>query len=88
MTAKLNDELQKEIDAHAGQPFEVEHPGTHKLYYLVSSEKYEQLRPLFEADPMSTEEQASLIEQAGRRAGWDAPEMDDYDEYEKHHSQG
>ena len=41
MTAKLNDDLQKEIDAHAGQPVTVEHPGTQKVYVIVDQETHQ-----------------------------------------------
>lgn len=40
MTAQLNDDLQREVDAHAGQPVEVEHPLTHKRYVIVESDTY------------------------------------------------
>lgn len=40
MTTKLSDDLQREIDDHAGQPIQVEHPGTHKLYVIVDSDTH------------------------------------------------
>ena len=40
MIAKLNHDLQQAIDAQAGQPIEVEHPGTHKVYVLVDSDTH------------------------------------------------
>ena len=81
MTPKLSDDLQKAIDQQGGGPVEVVHPGTHKLYYLIASDQYQRLKPLFEDDPLSHQEQRFQIQQAGKRAGWDAPEMDDYDRY-------
>ena len=42
MTPKLSDDLQKALDANAGQPTKVEHPGTHKLYVIVDNETHEQ----------------------------------------------
>jgi hypothetical protein len=41
MTAQLNDDLQKEIEAHAGQPFQVVHPGTRKLYVIVDNDTHQ-----------------------------------------------
>ncbi len=41
MTAKLSDDLQKEVDAHAGQPIKVEHPGTHKVYVIVDHDTHQ-----------------------------------------------
>jgi len=84
MAAILNDDLQKMIDQQGNYPLEVIHPGTQKVYYLVAREQYERLKPLFLDDPLSVEEQRFQIQQAGKRAGWDAPEMDDYDDYDKH----
>ena len=41
MISKLSDDLQREVDAHDGQPFKVEHPGTHKLYVIVDNDTHE-----------------------------------------------
>ena len=41
MTARLNDDLQREVDAHAGQPINVEHPGTRKVYVIVDKDTHE-----------------------------------------------
>jgi len=35
-------------------------------------------------DPMMDQEQKFLLQQAGKRAGWDAPAMDAYDDYDAH----
>ena len=40
MTAKLSTDLQKAVDAHAGQPIKVEHPGTHAVYVLIDEETH------------------------------------------------
>ncbi len=40
MTPKLSDDLQKALDAHAGQPIRVEHPGTHAVYFLIDEETH------------------------------------------------
>ena len=41
MTAKLNTDLQKEVDAHGDQPILVEHPGTHKVYVIVDNDTHQ-----------------------------------------------
>ena len=41
MTPKLNDDLQREVDAHAGQPIRVEHPGTNEVYVIVDNDTHE-----------------------------------------------
>jgi hypothetical protein len=86
MTAKLSDELRRELEQHGDQPIEVVDPATNKVYLLISREKYERLKPLFEDEPLSDLEQRELLRQAGRRAGWDDPEMDAYDHYDEHRS--
>ena len=87
MTTLLPTELQQAIADHEGKPFSVMDPATKKLYVLVAQEQYERLKPLFEDESLSLEEQRQLLHDAGRRAGWDDPEMDAYDHYDEHRSQ-
>lgn len=49
-------------------------------YALVPAVVYERLKPLFEEDPPIAAERASQLREFGRRAGWDDPEMDVYNE--------
>ncbi len=37
----------------------------------------------FEEEELTPEEKLFLLAESGRRAGWDAPEMDDYDNYDE-----
>jgi hypothetical protein len=83
MAAELNEELQRELEK-GHHPVEVIDPSTQKVYFLIAREHYERLKPLFEQDPLSEREQKELLRQAGRRAGWDDPEMDAYDHYDEH----
>ncbi len=87
MAAKLTEELQKALQEQAGRPLEVVDPATSKVYLLIEREQYDRLRPLFEHDPLTNEEQRHLLQQAGKRAGWDDPEMDAYDSYDEHRSE-
>jgi hypothetical protein len=59
-------------------------PGTNKVYVLISQDLYERLRPVFEDDPITVNERRRLLQDAGRRAGWDDPEMSAYDDYDQH----
>ena len=63
---------------------EVIHPRTQQVYLLVPREQFERLRPLLEGDQLSPAEQRRLLADAGRRAGWDDPAMDAYDDYDQH----
>lgn len=84
MIARLNDELQHALAQRGDAPLEVLDPRTERLYVLISREQYDRLRDLFDAEPLSLDEQRELLRQAGRRAGWDDPEMDAYDRYDEH----
>jgi len=55
MTAKLSNELQKAVDAHAGQPIKVEHPVTHKVYVIVDCDMHERaMQALREQDDLAS----------------------------------
>lgn len=84
MTVNLSGDLAEALAENGDTPVRAIHPTTNKVYFLVSEERYDRLKPLFEEEPFSLSEQLKLIEQAGKRAGWDAPEMDAYDRYDEH----
>jgi len=79
MTTEITDQQRAAITAEGDRPVEVVDPQTNRLYVLISREQYERLKPLFEDEPVSESEQRDLLRRAGRRAGWDDPEMDAYD---------
>ncbi len=86
MTPKLNSEQLQALHDGDDRPIEVVDPETNRIYILLAQEQYERLKPLFEGVPVSTEEQREIIREAGRRAGWDDPEMDVYDRYDEERS--
>ena len=83
MTVQLSEDIQHALQEQGGTPVEVIDPATQRVYFLVAREQYERLRPLFEEDPMTIEEQRHLLREAGKRAGWDHPQMDVYDHYDE-----
>ena len=87
MTPKLTEELQQALEEQGGAPVKVVHPVTNEVYFLIAANQYDRLKPLFEHDPMTEQEQRFLLQQAGKRAGWDDPEMDAYDNYDAHRPQ-
>jgi hypothetical protein len=87
MPTMLNEEQQRALREQAGKPIEVIDPDTNRVYLIIEREQYERLRPLFEDDPLTDLEQRELLRQAGKRAGWDDPEMDAYDRYDEARSQ-
>ena len=80
MSIRLTDEQWADVQNGAESPARVNAPGGTASFVLVRSEVYERLRSLFEEDPVTQHERLFQLEQFGRRAGWDDPEMDVYDE--------
>jgi hypothetical protein len=87
MSPKLNDDLARALDAQGDAPLRAVHPVTGKVFFLVSEERYDRLKPLFEPDPPTREEQQFLLREAGRRADWDDPTTDAYDHYDENRPQ-
>lgn len=88
MTVTLTDDLAKALDQQGNVPLQAVHPTTGKVFFLVSEEHYQRLKPLFEENPLSLEEQRFQLQQLGKRAGWDDPAMDAYDRYDEQRTQG
>ena len=76
----LTPELRKAVEEAGDQPVEIIDPETQRRYVLLRADVYERLHSLFEERPLSKDEWRFLLEQAGKRAGWDDPEMDVYDD--------
>ena len=55
-------------------------PRTQQVYALVPEERYERFKAFFEEDPITLSEKAAMLREAGRRAGWNDPAFDVYDE--------
>jgi len=84
MAIPLSDDFAKALDQQGDVPLQAVHPVTGKLFFLVSEEQYRRLKPLFEEEPLSVEEQRFQLQEMGKRAGWDEPAMDAYDRYDQH----
>lgn len=61
-------------------PVRITDPEETATFVLLSAEVYERFRSLFEVDPVTDEERRFQLEQFGKRAGWDDPSMDIYDD--------
>jgi len=66
----------------AGQPVHLTEPQTNVPCVLLPEAVYERVKCLFEDVPLSREEQLGLLAESGKRAGWDDPRMDIYDDYD------
>jgi hypothetical protein len=80
MTTTLTPEIRKALVEAGEQPLEIFDAETHQRYMLLKADVFDRIHLLLQSGPMSIEEQRFLLEQAGRRAGWDDPEIDVYDD--------
>lgn len=74
---ELTQEQRKELEADVPR---VVDPQTQRTYVLLSEESYERIQALLAPSRLPLAEQRALLMAAGRRAGWDDPEMDVYDQ--------
>lgn len=77
----LPKEIQEAIRGSEDQPLRLSDPETNCEYVLIPASLYDQICDRFyEHSTLTREEKCALMLQAGMRAGWDAPEMDVYDD--------
>jgi hypothetical protein len=70
----------------SGQPVHLLEPQSNVDCVLLPASLYERVQALFEDVPLSNEERRALLAESGKRAGWDDPAMDVYDDYDANHS--
>ncbi len=80
MTTTFTLEMRKALEEAGERPLEIIDPGTQQRYVLLKADVFDRIHLLLQGGPLSKEEQRFLLEQAGRRAGWDDPEMDIYND--------
>ena len=80
-------ELQDMVENSGDTPVRVVDPRTQRVYVLIADEQFDRLRSLLDMEPLSLDQQRIALSAAGRRAGWDDPEMDVYDNYDAHRPQ-
>ena len=73
---------QREAVATARDPYlRIVDPDSQTEYVLVRADIFERLQNrMFDAEPMSPEEKNQLFAEAARRAHWDDPEFDVYND--------
>ncbi len=79
MTIQLTEDQWASIQGDEG-PARVSDPAHSATFVLVRADVYERFKSLFEADPVTEQERLFQLQQFGKRAGWDDPEMDVYDD--------
>jgi hypothetical protein len=88
MTLELADDLRQAIAAHGGTPIYLVDSASCEGYVLLRVSQFEKLKALSEEDSERFDPAMMypFIEQSFGRAGWDAPEMDDYNAYDENRS--
>jgi hypothetical protein len=80
MTIQLTDDQWASIKQGGSYPVRVSVPVDQAAFVLLPAEVYERFKSLFEEDPVSLQERQQHLQQFGRRAGWDDPAMNIYDD--------
>jgi hypothetical protein len=76
---RFTDEQQRELTEAKGLIRGID-PTTNAEYMVIRAELYERLKPLFEDDPPSEQERLAQLQEFGRRAGWEDPAMNLYED--------
>jgi len=79
MTIQLTEEQWANMQGDK-PPVRVSDPAQSETFVLVPADVYERFKSLFEEDPVTEQERLYQLQQFGKRAGWDDPEMDVYDD--------
>jgi hypothetical protein len=77
MSLNLTDEQLESVKS--GQPLRFAEGGTDFL--LIRADLYEQVHGPLDDSPLTEQERRQLLQSFGKRAGWEDPEMDVYEDY-------
>ena len=69
-----------------GQPLYIVDTNTQEEYVLLPEVSYRRAHALFD-DEFNVSDTYTAVSNAIRKAGWDDPELDAYNEYDRNHSQ-
>ena len=84
MPIRLSEDQQQEVAREGNRPIATVHPGTQKVYYLVSAEVFERVKSLL-GDPFDVRETYAAQDAALAKV-WSDPELDAYADYDLHKS--
>ena len=85
MSIQLTDDQWSEVQQSSELPVRVSHPSHSAGFVLMKADIYDRFKALFEEVPVADQERRFQLEQFGRRAGWDDPAMDIYDDLDPRH---
>jgi len=81
---ELTDQQRQELRQAKGNEVRVADQETGQAYVIQRAEVYERLKGLlYDNGDWTPDEQLRLLAESGKRAGWDDPEMDVYDNYDE-----
>lgn len=80
MQLPLSSELRQALSAHPGEPLELLHADSGAAYIVVPRERFETLQALLSATDFNIRETYAAQSRFLGEAGWDDPEMDEYDD--------
>jgi hypothetical protein len=81
---QLTEEQSQKVREANGEPIVITDPQTRQEYVLLRADVYQRLNRLVYDDGLPTdEEKRRQLTESGKRAGWDDPEMDVYDNYDE-----
>lgn len=80
MPIRLTEEQWADVQMGNDVPPRVSDPSDSAAFVLLKAEAYERFKALFEEDPVTEQERLYQLQQFGKRAGWDAPAMNVYDD--------
>ncbi len=84
MTPELSPDLRQAVQHLRGtQPLRLVDPDTNTVYVLVRAEVFDQAQALLHEDESELADTYASQSEAALTAGWNAPEMDDYDNYDE-----
>ena len=85
MRVPLSEAQQQEVAREGDRPIEAIDPGTQKVYFLVSAEVFERVKPLL-GDAFDIRE-TYAAQDAALANVWSDSALDDYADYDRHKSQ-
>ena len=83
MSLELTEQQQQALESQTESVPRIVNPRTKQTYVLVREDLYERVKELVEGEDLTADEKLLLLAESGRRAGWDDPIMDDYDNYDE-----
>ena len=80
---ELTEQQRQELRRTNGNEVRIADPESGREYVILPAEVFERLkRLLYDDGDWTPEEQLRLLAESGKRAGWDDPAMDVYDNYD------